>query len=41
MWFANNIIVMIHSTTIYQWIKVEQEDIVVPDVLMKKGTEMD
>lgn len=37
MWFANNIIVMIHSTTIYQWIKVEQEDIVVPDVLMKKG----
>ncbi|OWR82955.1 hypothetical protein SJDPG12_03595 [Porphyromonas gingivalis SJD12] len=32
---------MIHSTTIYQWIKVEQEDIVVPDVLMKKGTEKD
>ena len=35
------IIVMIRSTIICQWIKVAQEDIAVPHVLMKKGMKME
>jgi len=38
---VKNNIVMILSTIIYLSIKVGQEDIVVQDVLMRKGMKMD